>query len=105
MKKHYAYKHGELSSGNWRWAVGYRTEARARPLQIVTVNHYACRSTERSAEETAKAIALALSLPDGHLSSIVEALRDRSDAERAQGQPDHAVISLLATYDRAARDD
>jgi len=98
--KYFPYKAGHVSSGNWSWAVGRKSATTPRPLQIATMNHHACRSTERGAEGLAQVMAQAASLPDNYINDVVECLRERVEKERSAGEPDFRAISLIQAYER-----
>lgn len=68
MPKFFAYKFGDVMSGNWSWAVGSgeplfpkRPYSQAGITQVMTVNHAATNHLRLDPEEVAKIAAKALS--------------------------------------------
>jgi hypothetical protein len=56
----FAYKHGDVQSGNWQWAVGAKASVGERPLCVATINFHGANAAGYDCEQLAAAIAKAL---------------------------------------------
>jgi hypothetical protein len=61
MKKAlFAYKHGDVQSGNWTWAIGAKANIGERPLCVATLNFHGANAAGYDCEQLAKEIEQAI---------------------------------------------
>lgn len=71
-KSLFAFKHGDVASGNWSWAIGAKADISARPLHLATLNFYGCNAAGHDCEKLAPIMAEA--------PAMLEALRQSTQA-------------------------
>ena len=88
------YKHGDIASGNWQWAVGFPPPHEfAKHSHICSINSYALRRTQYDSEQVASLFAAA---PDmlaalKYVRTLTSALPDDSDTDHAIHLIDDAI--------------
>jgi hypothetical protein len=68
----FAYKHGDLQSGNWTWAVGANANIGDRPLCVATINFHGANAAGYDCEELANMFAKAVPAMTQALDPLVE---------------------------------
>lgn len=56
----FAYKNGDVQSGNWSWAVGVKNNIRVRPICLATTNFYGANAAGHDCQDLAELFADAI---------------------------------------------